>query len=224
MLLTRLYPYDQVTDSVEAGIELRLRDSDLHEILEHLKKSKSFGVSVRVEARSKSNDDPVTVRLDWQPDVAAFACAVEGRPAGYLMHDELVGAIGKSVPENYRTCRVCLCSELDLWRSGVVDVDRGYVQVYTERAGLATLDAYAYLTDVDDSPALDGIYIELGPGEPVRGALRVPGMPLRAMQGALEHAAEVRIRDPKDAIARLNELGTAVAQLQESIRSGPKLG
>lgn len=224
MLLTRLYPYDPTTDSVEASIQLRLRDSDLSAILDHLKKAEGEGITVRVEAKNNAGDGQVEVRMDWRPESAAFACSVEGLSAGYLMHDEIAGAVGKPAPENHRTCRVCLSAELDLWRSGVVDVDRGYVHVYTEQAGLASLGAYAYLTDVDDSPTLDGLYIELGAGEPTRGALRVPSTPLRAMQGLLEPAVGQRTLDPQDNIERLNELVNAVAQLQENMRNGPKLG
>ncbi len=224
MLLTRLYPYDPVADSVESSIQLRLRDNDLQAILDHLKQARGNAITVRVEARNNEGDDPVTVSMEWRQEVAAFSCTVEGKSAGYLMHDELAGAIGKPAPENYRTCRVCLSAELDLWRSGVVDVDRGYVHVYTERQGLASLGAYAYLTDVDDSPNLDGLYIELGAGEPTKGALRVPSAHLRTMQGLLEPVDCARSIDDQDAIQRLNELGNAVAKLQESMRSGPKLG
>lgn len=224
MLLTRLYPYDPDADSVESSIQLRLRDNDLQAILDHLKQAGGNAVTVRVEARNSEGDEPVTVSMAWRPEVAAFSCSVEGKNAGYLMHDELAGAVGKHAPENYRTCRVCLSAELDLWRSGVVDVDRGYVHVYTERPGLASLGAYAYLTDVDESPNLDGLYIELGAGEPSTGALRVPSAHLRSMQGLLEPVDVSRAIDPQDAIQRLNELGNAVAQLQETMRSGPKLG
>lgn len=224
MLLSRLYPYDRIADNVGPSVQLRLSDGDLKAILSGLKSAGADGVSVRLQATGEG-DAPVEIRLDWRSDSAAFACSIEGTQAGLLMHDELAGAVGKPVPENHRTCRVCLCAELDLWRSGVVDVASGFVHVYTQRAGLAALGAYAYLTDVDGSPSLDGLYIELSPGEPAQGALRIPSTPLRVMQGALGFGVEPEKRiDLQDAIDRLSELGNSVAQFQSSVRGGPKLG
>lgn len=224
MLLTRLYSYDPVADSVGSSIQLRLRDNDLQAILDHLKQASGDAITVRIETLNNEGDSAVTISMTWRPEVAAFACSIDGKKAGYLMHDELAGAVGKLEPENYRTCRVCLSAELDLWRSGVVDVERGYVHVYTERPGMASLGAYAYLTDGDASPNLDGFYIELGLGEPATGALRVPSAHLRSMQGPPEPIDPTQAIDPQVAFQQLNELGSATALLQESMRRGPKLG
>ncbi|MBA1280415.1 hypothetical protein [Stutzerimonas stutzeri] len=224
MLLTRLYPYDPTADKVGQGALLRLNDKDLQTVLTSLESTGANRITARFLAQ-RVDGGAVEVRLDWRTEYAGFACSIEGQPAGFLPYDELVGAQGKPIPVNHRTCRVCLSAELDIWRSGLVDVDRGLVHVYTQRQGLAKLGAHAFLTDADGSPSLKGLYIDLSQGEPARGALRVPYKPLRAMQGEMGLNEEVQMpRGAQDAIDMLSELGNSVAQFQSIVRGGPKLG
>lgn len=225
MLLARLYPYDPIADMAGQGVLLRISDADLRTILESLEQSSTGRLQVRLMTAQEAGE-PLVVQLDWQPEVAGFFCTLAGDSAGVLTYDELAGAIGKQLPQDYRTCRVCLSAELDTWRCGVVDVQRGLVQVYTQREGLATHGARAYLTEANKSLGQDGLCFDLTAGEPVERALRVPYYALRALQGGVEPVYD----DETDASAReafglLSEVSSSVSEFQRNVRSGgPKPG
>ncbi|MDU4254421.1 hypothetical protein [Pseudomonas sp.] len=222
MLLVSLHPYDPVADTVGSGAMLRMRDSDVRTVLDRLSAAGGDGLHVRLNAPNKAGGAPHEVQLAWNRDYAAFSCMLDGKQAGLLPYDEMAGSLGKVIPEQARTCRICLCSEVDLWRSGVMDVATGTVHVYTQTKGLASLGAYAYFTDVDDAPGLDGLYVELDPGEPATGTLRVPSHALHSIQNAAYTPPEPQASDARQALDRLAEMGKNVSKFQETMRGGSK--
>lgn len=225
MLLVSLYPYDPIADSVGSSVMLRMRDEDIRTVLDRLEVAGCEAVRVRLNAASKTGGDPHEVQLSWRKDYAAFSCSVDGQHAGLLSYDELAGSLGKSVPEQARTCRICLSSELDIWRVGVMDVANGAVHVYTQSKGLASIGAHAYFTDVDTAPGLDGLYVELDPGEPASGSLRVPSHALHRIQDAAFAATQPKPFDAQQSLDKLSELSKSIAAFQESMRgSKPTLG
>lgn len=225
MLAARLYPYDPMTDMVGSSALLHLSDEDLETILARLGSAQGAGMTIRALATAEDGA-PVEMRMRWRTELGAFTCAVDGRLAGLLVHDELAGALGKPLPETHRTCRVCLSSELDVWRHGIVDVMSGRVQVYSLRDDLAVLGAHAFLTDAGSSPSLVGRYISLTTDHSSDGALRVPYTPLCTIQGEMGLWRNDRMTmGHQEAFDKLSELNNSVTQFQSTVRvNGPKLG
>ncbi|MBF6615477.1 MAG: hypothetical protein ITG07_02005 [Candidimonas sp.] len=217
MLLARLYPYDPIADTAGSGVLLRLSDEDLKTILDGLEVTSSGRLLVRLLAE-KEDGESVEVQMSWQTEIAGFSCSLADKSVGVLTHDELAGAIGKPLPEHHRTCRVCLSAELDIWRCGVVDVERGLVHVYTRREGLATVGAHVFFTDADKSPSESGFCFDLTAGEPAKGALRVPSSALRAIQGRAGPVYD-EAASASEAFGRLSELSSSVAEFQRNVRS-----
>lgn len=225
MLLVSLYPYDPIADAVGSSVMLRMRDEDIRAVLEKLELAECEALRVRLHAANKTGGEPHEVQLNWRKDCAAFSCSVDGRHAGLLSYDEVAGSLGKSVPEQARTCRICLSAELDIWRSGVMDVANGAVHVYTQSKGLASIGAYGYFTDDDTAPGLDGLYVELDPGEPASGTLRVPSHALNRIQDAAYTPSQAQSFDAQQSLDKLSDLGKNIAAFQESMRgSKPTLG
>jgi len=225
MLLVSLYPYDPIADSVGSGVMLRMRDEDVKAILAKLELAGTESVRVRLHAASKAGGQPHEVELFWRRECAAFSCMVDGRQAGLLTYDELSGSLGKAVPEQARTCRVCLSAELDIWRSGIMDVATGSVHVYTQSKGLASIGAHAYFTADDAAPSLDGLFLELDPGEPATGSLRVPSYALHSIQDAAFPRPKPAAFDAQQSLDKLSELGKTLSAFQSNVRgSKPTLG
>lgn len=210
MLLARLYPYDSHRDQVGASVLLSLSDAKIREILDCLADgATSFSISP-----SQPADELDHLQLNWVREIAALLCSVGGRSAGLVTYDELVGAQEVCLPENYLTCRVRLSSELDIWRSGVVDLALGSVHVYTAQADLALFGACAYITTEAMSPGVTGYFVELDGGEPSEGTLRIPGRALRMLQQTFDTRRFTTQDLPIEALA---ELGSAVSALQDSM-------
>lgn len=214
------FPHDCKSDVVGQRIELKLDDASIRVILSALSKDDLSRPQINLRVPSLAGGDAHCMELLWQVGGDGFMASIDDMPAGYVSRDELVGALGKPIPNSYRTCAVCLSSELDVWRRGLLDTDKGEVVVYTANTGLATLGAHAYLTDAEAS-GLDAMYIELERGEPVSGALRVPRTQLRHVQEQIEResfaadSGDVEL-SAESAVNRLSELSKALEAIAPS--------
>ncbi|MEI4794959.1 hypothetical protein WA841_18000 [Pseudomonas aeruginosa] len=224
MLCANLSQYDQAADTMIRLLPLVLGDDTIRGVLKHLDAGHS---ELRLEV--KLRDLGCAVEMEWDSALDAFKTRVDGMSAGLILGDELRGSLGKPVPNNYKTCSVRLSAELDIWRRGVVDLDRGEVLAYTAIPGLATPGASAFLTDTAaldgavslDEEGIDALHLELQEFDPGRALFRLGMTDTRRLQDRLSspedsdpELAPAPARSP--AMEKLEELLSLVADHHES--------
>lgn len=179
MLCANLSVYDAGLDEMSDQVTVVFDDPTISKVLAHLEAGNGR-VHLQFSAEN-AEGNPVQVNFEWVSSLGALSANVKGMSAGFVFHDELKGAYQKPMPLNYRPCTVCLSSELDIWRRGVIDLDSGLVTAYTATRGLSTLGATAYLTDSkslavggsSEENSLEAIYVPLSYGEAAEKPLMV---------------------------------------------------
>lgn len=167
--------YDRLRGQMGLRVSVCLEDEAIRELLDKL--DHSGGVTADLAAKDESGR-AYRLRMIWNPGLAAFVSAIDGKPAGVIPRDELIGALGRDLPSNGVDCVVCLRGALDVWRRGCVDMETGAVHVFTRTPGLATLGATGFLTGrLPDG--VDELEFRIEQGEPASGALMVPRRQLR---------------------------------------------
>lgn len=210
MLYTSLHVYDPALDCMVDRVQIGLEDETLKAILDALERGP--GVKQLEVLANNGAGDAVRVVMTWSNPTTGFFCRVDGFPAGHIHYDELKGAYGKPCAPDARTLSVCLSSEVDIWRRGVLDPSSGMVSVYTAQRDLAYLGADAYLLDVDQAHSLDSMYLKLEKGEPSIYPLRVPFEQLLQIRPPGFEEATPQSAEQESAIDSLQRL---ISQMQQ---------
>lgn len=223
MLCANLSQYDHVSDTIIRQVPLVLSDDTIRCVMKHLEAGQE-ALNLNVKVRELGCD----VLMRWDRSSDAFLTHIDGMSAGLILGDEMRGALGKPVPQNYKTCSVRLSSELDIWRRGVVDLERGEVLAYTAMPGLATLGASAFLTDTGsldgavnlDEEGIDALHFDLQEHDPSRAVFRLGMTDTRRLQSHLgpasaEETAEEQEPRVSPAMESLQQLLSLVAEQHE---------